>query len=86
MAEPYLIRVSPHNSNSMALGTAIMTHAAAGISNLGLCEYFPIFETVLDDLCEGRPVVSNGALSLPDAPGFGVTFDDKKMQRFRIPG
>ncbi len=83
-AEPYRIRLSPHNSNSMALGTSIMLHAVAGIPNLGLCEYFPIFETALDDLCEGRPIVRDGKLELPSAPGLGVTFDESKMQRFRV--
>jgi len=84
MAEPYMIRVSPHNSNSMSLGTSIMLHAVAGIPNLGLCEYFPIFETAMDDLCDGRPVVRNGMLDLPSAPGFGITFNESRMQRFRV--
>lgn len=84
MAEPHQIRVSPHNSNSMALGTAIMQHVAAGIPNLGLCEYFPLFAEVLDDVCEGRLEVKNGVLELPSTPGIGVTFDDAKMERHRV--
>ncbi|MEM7429969.1 MAG: mandelate racemase/muconate lactonizing enzyme family protein [Pseudomonadota bacterium] len=84
MAEPFQIRVSPHNSNSMALGSAIMVQAAAGIANLGLCEYFPVFENVLDDFCEHRPVIEKGAFHVPSDPGVGLAFKESKMERFRV--
>lgn len=84
MAEPVLIEVSPHNSNSMALGTAAAIHAGAGIPNLAPIEYFPLFETALDDVCTGRPIVVDGAVSIPDTPGLGLIFDDDAMTPFRI--
>jgi galactonate dehydratase len=83
-AEPAHVAVSPHNSNSMALGTAAAVHAAIGIVDLGLIEYFPLFETALDDVCEGRMAVRNGAVDRPTAPGLGLAFDDAAMRRYRV--
>lgn len=84
MAEPANITVSPHNSNSMALGTAAALHAGAGIPNLSPIEYFPLFETALDDLCSGRPRVEGGVIALPVTPGMGVVFDDAAMAQFAV--
>ena len=84
MAEPASVTVSPHNSNSMALGTAAAVHAGAGLPNLAPIEYFPLFAGALDDLCSGRPVVKNGTLAIPDGPGHGVVFDEAAMAPFRV--
>ena len=84
MAEPAGVVVSPHNSNSMALGTAAAIHASAAIPNLGPIEYFPLFETALDDVCTGRAKPEGGMLSLPGTPGIGITFDDDAMAGFRV--
>lgn len=84
MAEPAFVTVSPHNSNSMALGTAAAIHASLGIANLEPVEYFPLFETAMDDLCEGRLPVKNGGISRPTSRGIGIEFDDSAMQKYRI--
>ncbi len=84
MAEPYFISVSPHNSNSMALGTAAAVHAALGIPNLGLTEYFPLFEKALDYLCSGRLPVRDGMIERPSAAGIGIEFDRSAMQKYRV--
>lgn len=84
MAEPYFVSLSPHNSNSMALGTAAAVHAALGIPNLGLTEYFPLFDAALDDVCTGRIPLRDGAIERPSAVGLGIEFDDKAMQRHRV--
>lgn len=84
MAEPSFVTMSPHNSNSMALGTAAAVHAALGIPNLGLTEYFPLFETALDELCTGRMPVRNGAIERPSGTGLGLVFDDQAMQKYRL--
>ena len=83
LAEPANVSVSPHNSNSMAVGTSAAIHAGAGIPNLGPIEYFPLFATALDDVCTGRPMVRAGEISIPETPGHGVIFDDGEMARFR---
>ncbi len=84
MAEPYFVTVSPHNSNSMALGTAAAVHSALGLPNLGLTEYFPLFEGALDSLCTGRMPVRQGSIERPSAPGLGIEFDTQAMQTFRV--
>ena len=84
MAETFCVKLSPHNSNSMALGTAAAVHASLGIANVGLVEYFPLFETALDDVCEGRLPVRNGSIAKPFNPGLGLTFDELHMERYRV--
>ncbi len=84
MAEPYFVTVSPHNYNFMALGVSVSAHAAAGVANVGLCEYFPEVAADLDDLCTGRLVPHNGVLTLPMAAGLGVVFDDQAMEPYRV--
>lgn len=84
MAEPASVTLSPHNSNSMALGTAAAVHAGLGITNLGLVEYFPLFETALDNVCEGRMVVEEGKIGRPERAGLGVEFDEEAMLRWRV--
>ena len=84
MAEPVNIAVSPHNSNSMAVGTSAAIHASAGIPNLSPIEYFPLFETALDDVCTGRPYIERGEVAIPETPGLGVIFDDAAMAAFRV--
>ncbi|MEM7207020.1 MAG: mandelate racemase/muconate lactonizing enzyme family protein [Pseudomonadota bacterium] len=84
LAEVVNISLSPHNSNSMALGTSAAIHASAGIRNLGPIEYFPLFESALDDVCNGRVQVVSGEVSIPELPGLGVIFDDDAMTRYQV--
>ena len=58
--------------------------AGAGILNLSPVEYFPLFETALDDVCTGRAEVSAGEVAIPESPGHGIVFDDAAMQRYRV--
>lgn len=84
MGETSHIKVSPHNSNSMALGTAVAVHAGLGIADLEPIEYFPLFETALDNLCGGRLPVVNGCIARPDSSGFGIEFDEQAMWTYRV--
>ena len=83
MAEVSHVGLSPHNSNSMALGMAAAVHAGLGIANLEPIEYFPLFETSLDHLCSGRLPIRNGFIDRPQAAGIGIEFDDAAMQAYR---
>lgn len=82
-AEAIFVQLSPHNSNSMALGTAAAVHASLGIPNLYPIEYFPLFEKALDHVCDGRLPVINGSISCPVAEGLGVNFNDKAMEEYK---
>ena len=83
-AEPAFVTLSPHNSNSMALGTSAAVNASLGIANLGLMEYFPLFGTALDEVCEGRLLVREGTVAPSKGAGLGLVFDEKAMQRYRV--
>jgi len=83
MAEVSYVRVSPHNSNSMAIGTSAAVHASLGISNLEALELFPLFDTALDEFCQGRLRAKEGQISRPLTPGLGVEFDDAAMLKFQ---
>lgn len=84
LAETSCVKLFPHNSNIMALGTAAAVHAALGIANVGLAEYFPLFETALDGVCEGRLPVCNGSIPKPLNPGFRLIFDELHVERYRV--
>lgn len=84
IAAPSGIRLSPHNSNTMTVGTAAALHAAVGITNLAPVEHFPVFETALDDLIDGRPNITDGTMRLPTGPGLGITVDETAIARHRV--
>lgn len=84
MADLRHIAISPHNYNSMTIGLAATVHAACGIPNLHMCEYFPEMASDLDDICNGRPIPADGRISLPEAPGHGILFDDASMEPYRV--
>lgn len=84
MVEPHLMTVSAHNYNSMTVGLSASTHAAAGMPNAGLCEYFPELAGDMDHVCQGRLIPESGEIAVPDTPGFGLTFDDAGMTAYRI--
>ncbi len=72
MAEPYYMRLAPHNPNG-PVATAVCLHIAACTSN------FLILETTLDTGAPWRdemlttPLpVQNGVMPLPTAPGLGI--------------
>ena len=78
------VRISPHNYNSMTVGLAASATAAAGIHRVGLVEYFPIGDDDLDGVVETRLRPTRGQVKLSDAAGLGVSFDDAKMEQFKI--
>jgi galactonate dehydratase len=80
MAEPYQIAISPHNFNSMTIAFAATLHAAAGIPNLHMCEYFPDFVDDFTELTFGGFTIGSGATELPDTPGIGIALDETKLR------
>ena len=81
MAEVYHVVVSPHNYNSMVLGLAATVHAAAGMPNFLIAEYFVNFEEVGKSIT--TPLVPvNGVITLPTAPGLGVEVDEDALAHY----
>ena len=81
MAEVYHVVVSPHNYNSMTMGLAATVHAAAGMPNFLIAEYFVNFEEMGKKIA--KPLVPvNGVIELPTAPGLGVEIDEDALAHY----
>jgi galactonate dehydratase len=81
MAEVYHVVVSPHNYNSTAIGLAATVHAAAGMPNFLITEYFVNFEDVGKAIA--TPLVPvNGVIKLPTTPGLGVEINEDALAHY----
>ena len=82
MAEPYHIAVSPHNYNSTTVGLAATLHAAAGMPNFLITEYFVNFEETGAAIARSPLRVEQGHIALPTAPGLGIDLDEAALARY----
>ncbi len=82
MAEPAHIAVSPHNYNSTTVGLAATVHAAAGMPNFLITEYFVNFEEVGRAVARPPFRVDNGFIALPTAPGLGIDLDEAALAQY----
>lgn len=81
MAEVHHVAVAPHNYNSTTMGLAATLHAAAGMPNFLITEYFVNFAAVGAELTNRPFVVDHGYITLPTAPGLGLELDEVALQR-----
>lgn len=81
MAEPHHIAVSPHNYNSTTVGLAATLHAAAGMPNFLITEYFVNFEAMGAEIARPPFRVDNGYIALPTTPGLGLDLDEDALAR-----
>jgi galactonate dehydratase len=81
MAEPYHVAVAPHNYNSTTVGLAATLHAAAGMPNFLIAEYFVNFEEMGHALARPPFRVEQGHVALPTAPGLGIDLDEGALAR-----
>lgn len=81
MAEVHHVAVSPHNYNSTTLGLAATLHAAAGMPNFLITEYFVNFAEVGAEIVDTPFAVENSYITLPVAPGLGLDLDEAALQR-----
>ncbi len=81
MAEVHHVAVAPHNYNSTTLGLAATLHAAAGMTNFLITEYFVNFAAMGAELTNHPFVVENGYITLPTAPGLGLELDEAALVR-----
>ncbi|HXF63058.1 MAG TPA: mandelate racemase/muconate lactonizing enzyme family protein [Caldilineaceae bacterium] len=82
MADAYHIAVSPHNYNSTSIGLAATLHAAAGMPNFILTEYFVNFEEVARAICPNALTPVDGMVTLPNGPGLGVEMDEAALAAY----
>ena len=81
MAEPHHIAVSPHNYNSTAVGLAATLHAAAGMPNFLITEYFVNFEDAARAISRAPLRVEGSHVALPTDPGLGIDLDEDALAR-----
>jgi galactonate dehydratase len=79
MAEPYYVAMSPHNYNSTTMGLAATIHAAAGMPNFLITEYFVNFEQTGREIVAEPWEVVDGYLPLPTAPGLGMELVEEEL-------
>ncbi|MEZ4662284.1 MAG: mandelate racemase/muconate lactonizing enzyme family protein [Caldilineaceae bacterium] len=82
MAEPAHVAVSPHNYNSTTLGLAATLHAAAGMPNFLITEYFVNFEEMGRQIARTPFVVKDSYIELPTTPGLGIDLDEEALARY----
>lgn len=79
MAEAYFVVVSPHNYNSTTIGLAATLQLCATIPNFLITEYFVNLEPLGDSIARPTFKVENGYISLPKAPGLGISLDEDAL-------
>lgn len=77
-AETYSVPVAPHNFYGH-LASAISAHFAAAVPNLHIMEIDIDGATWRDELTT-PPVIQDGHLMLPDAPGWGVEVNEEAIR------
>ena len=75
-AEERYLAVSPHNVCS-PVGTMACVHLGACVPNLDLLEYHALEVDWWADLLDrDAPLIVDGAIEVPEAPGLGIELDE----------
>jgi L-alanine-DL-glutamate epimerase-like enolase superfamily enzyme len=80
MAEPRGILVAQHNWGS-PLGFYLQLHVGVAVPDFYRAENDPLTSDVL--IAEGYEI-TDGACSVPDAPGFGLAIDESKFRHTTV--
>jgi len=80
MAQPYGIRIAPHNWSSL-LGFYQQLHVAMAVPNFYRAEHDPLSTNVL--VADGYKI-EDGRCRVPDAPGFGLVINERAFERVKI--
>ena len=78
MAEAYYIKVAPHNPNG-PVATAASLHLAASIPNFLILET-AYAEPFRSQVQTSGPIIKDGWIDLPTAPGLGVELDEEVIR------
>lgn len=84
LADMHYVNLTWHNISG-PIGTIAGVHLCAASPNLIALEWHaasvPFFDSLID-----RPLIENGRVTVPDAPGLGVTFNPDAAYPYRKPG
>ena len=75
------ISMSHHSSFDLGLKTAAKVHAIAATPAINL-PMDVVYYSLVDDVLAEPFEIENGAISVPDGPGLGVTVDRQKLDRY----
>ena len=77
--------LSMHSNSHLGVSMMAMTHVAAACPNLTFaCDTHYPWQTAKDEIVEGGRIgFENGAVTIPDKPGLGVTLDYDQLARGR---
>ncbi|UHQ98522.1 mandelate racemase/muconate lactonizing enzyme family protein (plasmid) [Natrinema zhouii] len=85
-AEENYIPLSPHNVCS-PIGTMACVHLGAAIPNFDLLEYHALEVDWWDELhTRNDPLIRDGYIEVPEAPGLGIELDDTVAEEHRLEG
>ena len=87
MADLHYVNLTWHNISS-PIGTMAAVHLGAAIPNLLAVEWHAASVPFFDELVKGGdgPMIRNGKIPVPDAPGLGIELDEDVMARYLKPG
>jgi L-alanine-DL-glutamate epimerase-like enolase superfamily enzyme len=87
LADMHYVNLAWHNISS-PLGTMAGVHLCAAIPNFLALEWHAASVPFFDDLVKGRegPLIQDGKIAVPDAPGLGIELDEDVAYQYRKPG
>ena len=81
MAEPYYVKISPHNFNSTTVALASTIQVSATLPNFLITEYFVNFEEAGNAIARTPLRVEKGFIQLPTQAGIGLEVDEEVLKR-----
>ncbi len=87
LCDMHHVNLTLHNISG-PLGTMAGVHLSAAIPNFLALEWHAASVPFFDALVKGAegPMVCNGKVKVPDAPGVGLELDETEMYKYRKPG
>jgi len=85
LAEAVDVPMAPHNVAS-PIGTAASVHACATVPSAFVLEWHARDVEWWDDLTVGDPLIRDGRMAVPEAPGLGVDLDLDELNDRLAPG
>ncbi|WP_026369334.1 mandelate racemase/muconate lactonizing enzyme family protein [Kallotenue papyrolyticum] len=83
LADTYYVAMAPHNISS-PIGFVAAAHVCAAIPNALTLEFHALSVPFWDELVQGgaQPLIQNGYISVPDAPGLGIELNEAVARRY----
>jgi L-alanine-DL-glutamate epimerase-like enolase superfamily enzyme len=87
LADMHYVNLALHNIAG-PLGTMAGVHLSAAIPNILALEWHAASVPFFDELVKNAegPMIRDGKIRVPDAPGLGVELDEDAAYRYRVPG